>query len=313
MKNERRHKLAQNSLAGFLEKTINSAQEHSATMTRLVLVLVIAVLLLLLWQTFASKNKRGFYNDMKQLAAFNTLELDEGQFDNTVKSYITKYPSGVNNATVSLLIGDIYFNRASATLAEGKRDQAIAHYETALEYYTTANKFQFKQQESAESAVWGLAQTNAALAALKEGGDYLVAAKSSYERLCKTWPDGVRYELATEQGNWLNRLVMAEFPEKYRQSDPALFAPNLNAPDLTQPTGDLDTTITPGDLQGNLQSLLDRLGTESETQEYDPVLILPEPVNQEEPVSQETPQESEESLNPSSEADDTSQHDVAPE
>ena len=298
MKNERRHRLAQNSLAKFLEKAIHSAQGHSATITRLVLVFAIALLLLLLWRTFASKNKQGFYNDMKQLATFHMSELDEEQFDTTVQSYITKYPSGVNNATVSLLIGDIYFNRAFATLAEGNRDQAIARYETALEFYTIADKFQFKQQDSAESAVWGLAQTNAALAMLK-GDNYLDAAKSSYERLCKTWPEGVHFELATEQLNWLNRRVMASFPEKYRQSDPDLFAPNLQVPDLTQPIGDLDTTITPGDFLGDfsgdlqsidLQSLLDRLGTEVETEEFDPGLTLPdEPASQEVPANQGEP------------------------
>ena len=302
MKNERRHKLAQNSLAGFLEKTINSAQDHSATIMRLVLVLVIAVLLLLLWQTFASKNKKGFYNDVKQLAAFNMLELDEGQFDNTVKSYVTKYPTGVNNATVSLLIGDIYFNRASATLAEGKRDQAIAHYETALGYYTTADKFQFKQPDSAESAVWGLAQTNEALAALKEG-DFLTAAKTYYERLCKTWTEGARFELATEQLISLNRPNIDTFLVKYRQSDPVLFAPNMQTPDVTEPTGNIDTTITPGDFQGDFQSLLDRLGTEGETPKFDPGLLLQEPETQEKPQEEPATSESEESQNPAPEPD----------
>jgi len=264
MKNERRHKLAQNSLANFLEKTINSAQDHSATITRLVVVLLIAMFLLLAWQIFASKNKQGFYNDIKQLTAMSMSELDEEQFENTIKSSIVKYPSGVNNATVSLILGDIYFNRAYATLASGKRDQAIAHYEAALEYYTTADKFQFKQQESAESAVWGLAQTQDALATLKEG-DFLDTAKSSYERLCKTWPDSVHYELATEQLNWLNRSVTAAFPSQYRQSDPVLFAPDLKIPDITEPFGNIDTTIAPGDF-----SLpFDILNPENDVQGFD--------------------------------------------
>jgi len=294
MKNERRHKLAQNSLASFLEKTVNSAQEQSATITRLVLVLVIALLLLLLWRTFASKNKLGFYNDIKQLTAINMSELDEEQFNNTVKSYITKYPSGVNNATVSLLIGDIYFNRAFTTLTEGKRNQAMILYETALGYYTTADQFQFKLQDSAESAVWGLAQTHAALAILKED-NFLDAAKNSYERLCKTWPDGVHYELATERLNWLNRSVMTDFPEKYRQSDPILFAPNMQIPDTTQPIGGLDTTITPGELQGDL---LDPAVTEGETQEQQYDAGLPELETQDAPQEESVTQESEEQHNP---------------
>jgi tetratricopeptide (TPR) repeat protein len=297
MKNERRQKLAKNDLVNILENTINSAKEHSAIITRLVLVLVIAILLLLLWRMFAAKNKQDFYNDLKQLTTFNMSGLDGEQFDNTIKSYVTKYPSGSNNATVSLLIGDIYLNRATVALAEGKRDEAITHYETALGYYTIADRFQFKQQDSAESAVWGLAQTNVALAALKEG-DYMDAAKSAYERLCKTWPDGVRYELASEQLNWLNRLVMANFPEKYRQSDPVLFAPDLHIPDMTEPIGDFDTTITPGDFQIDLQSLLDRLATEGETQEFDAGLTLSE---SEEPETHETPQDSGEPQNPATE------------
>jgi len=282
MKNERRHKLAQNSLARFIEKTINSAKEQSATIMLFVMVLLLAVGLFLAWQFFASKNKQGFYNDMKQLAAFNMAELDKKQIDDHIKSYITKYPSGVNNATVSLLIGDVYFTRASATLAEGKREKAIDHFETALGYYTTADMFPFKQQDSAERAVWGLAQSNAALAVLKEG-DYMNAAKVSYERLCKTWPDGVRYELATERLNWLTRPIMVDFPAKYRQSDPVLFAPDLKIPEMTEPSDNIDTTIIPGDFQPPL----DGMSTEGEMQEFDPALELPE-----------TPQDSKEPQNP---------------
>ena len=300
MKNERRHKLSQNSLANFLEKSVNTAKENSATITRLVPVLLVSVLLLLLWRTFATTNKHGFSNDMKQLIAFNMSKLDEEQFENTIKTYVTKYPSGVNNATVSLLIGDIYLNRATIFRDAGKRDQAIACYEMALDYYSTADKFQFKQQDAAESAVWGLAQTNAALAALKESDDYLNAAKSSFERLCINWPDGKHYELATEQLNYLTRPSTVTFLSKYRQADPALFAPDLKIPDLTAPTGDLDTTITPGDFQVPPSFL----SPESDIQEFDPGLPITEAIGSE---TQETPQHSDEPQNtvsePATEAD----------
>jgi tetratricopeptide (TPR) repeat protein len=286
MKNEHRHKLSQNSLARILENRINDIKGHSATISRLVLVLLIAVLILMIWRNFDAGNKRGFYTDIKQLAAFDMTAFDAEQFDSVIKDYVKRYPSGANNANVSLLIGNIYFNYAADSLAKGERDKAVADYETALQYYTTADKFGFKQQDLAEGAVWGLAQTNEVLATLKEG-DFFDVAKDSYQKLCTTWPDGKYYELATRQLDWLNRPVAGTFPTQYRQSDPALFAPNMQTPEITSPVGEIDTTITPGDF--DTQSLLD-LGKDSEMPDFDPGLVLPEePV---EPQTQEMVQES---------------------
>ena len=287
MKNEQRHKLGQNTLASMLENGVNNIKDHSTTIMRLVLVILIAVLIFLIWRNFDTRNKRDFSNDIKQLAAYDFSALDAEQFDSVINDYVKKYPSGANNATASILIGDIYFNQAADVLAKGERDKAIAAYETALQYYTTADKFQFKrnQQDLAESAVWGLAQTNAALAALKEG-DYFAASKDSFEKLCKTWPDGIYYELAAPQLEWLNRSVMATFPEKYRQTDPMLFAPNIQTPETTSPVGDIDTTMTPGDIDMQMQSFLENLGQagkDGEQPAFDPGLTLPEEQESQEP------------------------------
>ena len=246
MKNERRKQLSQNSLAKYLEETVNSAKDNSATISRFLLVILIALVLFLAWKTFATKNKQGFANDIKQLVAYNMLALDEKQFDNVIKEYFTKYPSGENNATINLLTGDIYYNRASGYLSQGNRDKAIDDFEKALEYYTVADNFQFKQQDSAESAVWGLAQTNETLAALKEG-TYFANAKDLYQRLCETWPEGAHFDLAAQQLDWLNRPVAVAFLEKYRTSDPVIFAPDMQIPGMTSPDGDLDRTIVPGE------------------------------------------------------------------
>ena len=289
MKNERRQHLSQNSLARLLENNVNQIKDHSTTIMRLVLVILIAVLIFMIWRNFDTKNKRDFHNDVKQLATYDFSALDAEQFDIEIQKYVTKYPSGLNNATVSLWIGDIYINQAADALAKGERDKAVADYETALQYYTTADKFQLKQQDLAESAVWGLAQTNAALAALKEG-DYFDAAKDAYQRLCETWPDGTYHELAAPQLDWLNRPVMANFPTQYRQADPVLFAPNMQTPETTEPLDGIDTTFTPGDI--DFQSLIDNyrpVDSDSETPDFDPDLTLPEDQESQEP--QEEPQE----------------------
>lgn len=288
MKNERRQQLAQNSLASILENAVNNLKDHSATIVRLLLVFLIAVLIFMIWRNFDARNKRDFYNDIKQLTEYDFAVLDTEQFNNVINDYVKKYPSGGNNATVSILIGDIYFNQAADALAKGDRDASITAYETALQYYTIADKFQFKknQQDLAESAVWGLAQTNIALAALKEGG-FFAAAKDSFDRLCKTWPDGTYYELAAGQLEWLDRPVMETFLTKYRQADPVLFAPNLQTPETTSPLGGLDTTITPGDF--DIQSFLDNLRQESPDGElpvYDPGFTLPEEQGSQEPQEQ---------------------------
>lgn len=261
MKNEQRQQRAKNDLANMLENGINQLKDHSALIMRTILIILIAVLIFLVWRNLESRNKRGFYNDVKQLAAYDFTALDAEQFDTYINDYVKKYPSGANHATVSVLIGDIYFNQATTTLAKGERDKAIGEFETALKYYTTADKFQFKhqQQDLAESAVWGLAQTHAALATLKEGDDF-AASKDSFERLCKTWPDGTYNELATEQLEWLNRPVMGTFAAKYRQVDPVLFAPNMETPETTTPIGDLDTSMAPGDI--DINSFLDKLNAD---------------------------------------------------
>ncbi len=286
MKNERRHKLSQNSLARILENSVSQTKTHSATIMRIVMVILIAVLIVLVWRKFATGNRLDFYNDIRQLSSYNSATLDAKQFDNVAQDYLKKYPSGANHATISLLIGDVYFNQAFQALTEGKRDEAIAGYEKALEFYTTADKFNLKQQDLAESAVWGLAQTNESLAALKEG-EYIVDAKGLYERLCKTWPDGAYHELAAPQLQWLNRPLAGSFLTQYRDADPKLFVPDLKTPETTGPLGNLDTTITPGD---DIQSLLDRFQTEDGTPSFDPGLTLPEDQKPEEPAQQEAAQ-----------------------
>ena len=268
MKNERRQQLAQNSLAKFLEETVASAKKNSAAIFCFILVILIGVLLFLIWKNFSMKNKQSFTNDIKQLVAYNISSLDEEELSRIVTEYSLKYPSGVNNVTINIIVGDIYFNRGFDHLSLGKREKAINDFEKALEYYTIAEKFQFKPQDSSESAIWGLAQTNEALAALKEG-DYFDTAKDYYEISCKTWPEGIRFELAAQQLAWLSRPLAATFREKYRDSDPALFAPDMQTPDLTTPIEELDMSILPGDFQ----SLLERQGEEVETHEYDPGFV----------------------------------------
>lgn len=285
MKNEQRQQRAKNDLAAILENGIDNLKDHSATIMRVVLVVLIAILIFLIWRNFDARNKRDFYNDVKQLAAYDFTAIDAEQFNTVINDYVKKYPSGANHATVSILIGDIYFNQASDTLAKGERDKAIPQYETALQYYTTAVNFQFKQnqQDLAESAVWGLAQTNAALASLKDG-DYVTAAKDSFDRLVKTWPEGTYHELATERLEWLNRPVMGTFLAQYRQAAPELFAPNMQTPDTISPTGDMDTTITPGEI--DIQAFLDNLNAEAPDGEqpvFDPGLTLPEVSESQEP------------------------------
>jgi hypothetical protein len=186
-------------------------------------------------------------------------------------------------------MGDILYIRASDFLVQGKREPAIRDFEKALEYYTVADNFQFKQQDSAESAVWGLAQTNEALAALKEG-EYLGAAKDSYQRLCETWPEGIHFGLATQQLNWLNRPIAVTFLEKYRTSDPGIFVPNMQIPDMTSPDGDLATTIVPNESPSFVTPDTDDVtpDTEGETEkEFDAGLTMPEEQDLE-PVTQES-------------------------
>ena len=292
MKNERRHKLSQNDLAQIIENYVNTIKDHSVTIMRAIMFVLIAVLLFLIWRYFASGNMAVFHNDLKQLVAYNVSALSAEDFDKIILEYTTKYPSGENNARVSLVIGDIYINRASVALAEGNREQAIANYEAALKYYSTADKFPFKKQEQefAERAVWGFAQTNEALAALKEG-EYLAAAKDAYERLCKTWPNSEHRENAAWQLAWLNRPVVGTFPAQYRQADPILFAPRMQTPETTSPAG-LDTTILPGgdvDLDSILKNLSARVSSpeasSGDAPVYDPGLPPVPPVE----IQEETP------------------------
>ena len=243
MKNERRQK--QNELAALIENGITKVKPQATNILRGVMLALICVLLFVIWRQFSSKNTLDFYNDIRHLNSFNLLTIDAEQFDSTIKEYTTKYPSGANNAHVSLLIGNLYFFKACESLGNGKRDEAIATFEKSLEYYTTADKFNLKQQDLAEKAAWGIAQTNEALASLKEG-DYLATAIAQYERLCKTWPDGECTELATEQLQLLKRSGTSAFLVSYRNANPMLFAPDLQTPDITAPDGEIDRTITPG-------------------------------------------------------------------
>ena len=245
MKNERRQKQVKNELAAIIENGITQLKPQGANILRGVMLALIIVLLFMVWRTFSSKNTVDFHNDVRHLSSFNLLTVDAEQFESTITEFTTKYPSGANHAHVSLLIGNLYFLKAGESLGSGKRDEAIATFEKALEYYTTADKFNLKQQDLAENAAWGVAQTNEALAPLKEG-DYLATAIVQYERLCKTWPDGVYTELAAEQLQLLNRPDMKTFMVSYRNANPMLFAPDLQTPDITAPGGGIDSTIIPG-------------------------------------------------------------------
>ena len=245
MKNERRQKQVKNSLATFIENSITQIKPQATNILHGVVIALICVLLFTIWRQFSSKNTLDFYNDVRHLSSFNLLTVDTEQFDSTITEYTTKYPSGANHAHVSLLIGNLYFLKSGEPLGSGKRDEAIATFEKALEFYTTADKFNLKQQDLAENAAWGVAQTNEALASLKEG-DYLATAIAQYERLCKTWPNGVYTELAAEQLQLLKRPDTGTFLVAYRNSNPTLFAPDLQTPDITAPDGGIDSTITPG-------------------------------------------------------------------
>jgi len=282
MKNERRQK--QNELAAFIENGITQLKPQASNILRGVMLVLIIVLLFMIWRTFSSKNTLDFYNDVRHLSSFNLLTIDAEQFDSVITEYTTKYPSGANHAHVSLLIGSLYFHKAGEFRENGKRDEAIVTFEKALEYYTTADKFNLRQQDLAEKAVWGIAQTNDVLASLKEG-DYLATAIAQYERLCKTWPDGECIELATEQLQLLKRPSTNAFVVSYRNANPMLFAPDLQTPDITAPGGGIDSTITPGGFDSGM-ILETPLGDSTEI-EFNPGLIVePTPV----PEMEEIPQ-----------------------
>lgn len=294
MKNERRQKKTQNDLAQILENGILRIKPHSATIMRSVMIILIFVLLFFVGQRLVTGNKTDFYNDVKQLTAFNMLTSDAEQFENVVKEYTTKYPSGVNHAHVSLLIGNLYFNKATDSLNNAKRNDAVAGYEKALEFYTAADNFHLKQQDLAENAVWGIAQANEALASLKEG-DFQAVAIAQYERLCETWPDGVYKELAAEQLQLLQRPGMNSFMREYRNSNPSLFAPDMQTTDNTSPGG-LDTTITPGNVDfGSMFSIPENNESEIEFEPGLTVLDSEKPTTEPQEPSQpdETPEDAE--------------------
>ena len=274
MKNEQRHKRSQNDLA----RIIGKIQPHSATIMRSIMIVLIAVLFLAIWRSFSKGNKADFYNDVKVLANYGTIDLNADQLDELVKTYTTKYLSGQNHAHVSLLIGNIYLNNGSLARDEGNREKAVQLYEEALKYLKTADTAALKRQDLTESAVWGLAQTCETLASLKEG-PYAEEAIGYYDRLLEKWPDGTYAELAKQQRDFLKRSSTSVFIAKYRETDPMIFSPNFQTPGVNEPDGDVDTTIIPGTFDSS--GLLDLLPENATDIEFDPGLTVSEPEEQE--------------------------------
>ena len=282
MKNEQRKKNTQNELAQMIEGGIGRIKPHSAMIMRAIMIILIAVLLFLVWQKFAAGNRTDFHNDIKQLTnSYNLSTMSDEQLETLVTTYTTKYPSGANNAHISLLLGNICYNIGSTARTQGDREKAVAHYEKSLEYYQTADSASLKQRDLAESAVWGLAQSNEVLASLKEG-KYSEEAVGAYARLLEKWPSGIYADLAKQRSDFLKRPGVAAFMTKYRESDAKEFAPNFQIPGSTEPSGDIDTTIIPGGFEtGGLLGSPEN--NESEI-EHDPGLTLTKP---EEPTTDE--------------------------
>ena len=267
MKKDQRQKRPHNDLAQILENGIEQIKPHSATIMRTIMFVLIVVAIFWGWQWLSAGNKADFFHDVMQLTNSSRRDLDDDYLENLVKTYLTKYPSGANHAHINLLFGNIYFNRAGMAREDGNRDQAVANYEKALGFFQTAHTFGLRQQDLAETAVWGLAQTNEALASLKEG-DYFNDAIGYYNLLLEKWPSGIFSEVRQQQHTFLKRPGTMLFTEKYRLADARKFAPDFQIPGMNAPMDNIDTTMFPGDF--NLE-LLSPLLRDNETQiEYDP-------------------------------------------
>jgi len=229
MKKDRRHQLAQNSLAKWLEKNIEAIKPHSSLISRVVIGLLLVVLVFTVWQHFNRGNQAGFSQDLATAILFGVDDPSQ------LAPMLSKYPTGVEHAQFQILFAEVSLRQAEFQLTT-KREEAKENLKNAQESFQTALKW-LKSPEFQDRCHWGLARTHEVLAAVQEGND-LEEAQKLYEQLAGN-EKSVYYQLAKDRQEILNRSWVPVFlasSQKFQPKDDLLpdFDPTIQPPETSE-------------------------------------------------------------------------------
>lgn len=199
MKTERRHELQQNSLAAWLEQTIESIKPHATAITA---VVVAAVAVVFVYYFFTTQRRTG------QLDAWNQYlaAVDQPGFDQLAEIG-EQYSNAPVGYCAMLLAADRQLQSGVNALF-GDRTAAGQDLRMALDNYTRVAE-KAKDPILVQRGLIGKGYTEESLA--YDSAEYLRTAKETYEQYVEEFPEGIFTEQAQIRLNALGKPATASF------------------------------------------------------------------------------------------------------
>lgn len=205
MKSERRHDLAENSLAKWLGSRLEQTAPYQSSIYWVIVVVLVVICVSMLWNRYSTSSQSKAWSEY--VSALNAQ--DETQF----QALIDNYPSGPIGVRARVSAGEMLLSNA-CDLVFTDREQALPKLEKALGYFLSAERLLFSPTgELAQQVAYDLAQTYEMLSYLRTGQGDGEKAIEYYEKNAELWPGSVFYLEASK------RLELLRSPSGKRFTD----------------------------------------------------------------------------------------------
>lgn len=205
MKTERRHELQQNSLAAWIEQSVESIKPHATAITAAVVAVAAVVFV---YYFFTSQRSSGQTQAWNQYLA----AVDEPGFDRLAEIG-EQYPNDRVGMCAMLLAADRQLQSGVNALF-GDRTAAGQDLGMALDNYTHVAE-KGGDPLLVQRGLIGKAYTEESLA--YDSAENLRTAKATYEQYIKEFPDGIYTEQAQIRLNALGKPATASFYDWFAQ------------------------------------------------------------------------------------------------
>lgn len=186
-KKDRRHELAENSLAKWLYSVLESLKPYQNHIYWTCIGILVVICIGMVWtRVFQSSRATAWNAYLSAVDSRNVEKLQELTGD---------YESGEVGVRIRLSLGEFYLNDACNLIMENK-PEAYEKVENALENFLQAKKLNKADHILGEQILFGLGQTYEIFAILRTGQGDVESAIDSYTNLVGNYPGGVFAEEA---------------------------------------------------------------------------------------------------------------------
>jgi len=206
MKSERRQDLAENYLARWISSLFEKIAPYQNIIYWTILSILVVVCVGMILSRISASNRSKAWSEYLTALGTQNVEQLEGLLD--------VYTAGEVAARVRVSAGEIHL-REGCQLIFRDRNVAQETLEKALGLFLAADSLVSKGNELVEQVAYNLAQTYEVLAIVRTDQDDLTQAKQSYEKIVKTWSEGVYTKTAEERLALLNSQAAQRFYDYY--------------------------------------------------------------------------------------------------